>query len=184
MEMEASVDHESNTPTKDLKAFMSLSITTHEALVLSSAGGSPRVATVTVSPHAHHRSYNYPRSLNLDPFNHLAHVKELNIDGEVYCMYYALIPCMPINRTVLELLGLRDIPKGRLMYRGDVFFLKVKGPSDRAQVTTSTCMAAQTIGKRMVKHETVGVVSNPGSRRELSDNEFGKPQVAANGYLK
>jgi hypothetical protein len=45
-------------------------------------------------------------------------------------MYYALIPCMPINRTILELLGLPSAPKGRLMYRGDVFFLKVKRPSD------------------------------------------------------
>lgn len=109
---------------------MSLATTTHDALILPSAGTSPRIGSVTVSPHARHRSYLYPRSLDLHPFNHLGHVSELLIDGEVYVMYYALVPCMPVNRSVLQLLGLQSAPKSRLVYRGDVYILKVKGASD------------------------------------------------------
>ncbi|CAE6465320.1 unnamed protein product [Rhizoctonia solani] len=166
---------------------MPLTITTHEALVLSSAGGSPRVTTVTVSPHAHHRSYNYPRSLEISPFNHLTHVHELSVDGEVYCMYYALAPCMPINRTMLEIFGLRSVPNGRLMYRGDVFILKVKGPSEREicdrcydNVTLSVLPKLKSRLQyawqyKLLESELCDMkqlVSNPGSRRELGDLEF------------
>ncbi|KAH7338693.1 hypothetical protein B0J17DRAFT_753897 [Rhizoctonia solani] len=166
---------------------MSLTATTHEALVLSSAGGSPLIATVTISPHAHLWSYNYPRSLDLNPFNHLAHVKELSIDGELYCMFYALAPCMPINGTILEVLGLRSIPKRRLMYRGDVFFLKVKGPSERDicdRCYDDADMSVLPKLKSRLQHawqcklleselgDMKQLISNPGSRRELSDADF------------
>jgi hypothetical protein len=76
-----------------------------------------------------HRGYQHPRSLDLQPYNELVHVNELTIEDTQYCMYYALAPCLPVNRSVLNLLGLRSAPRGRLLYRGDVVFVKVGGPS-------------------------------------------------------
>ncbi|KAG9091117.1 hypothetical protein FRC07_011929, partial [Ceratobasidium sp. 392] len=107
----------------------SLPTTTHAALVLPSAGTSARISPVIVTPNVHHRGYSHPRSVDLQPCNHLIHVREMNVEGTVYCMYYALAPSLPANKSMLQILGLKSAPKDRLIYRGDVVFVKVGGPS-------------------------------------------------------
>ena len=44
-------------------------------------------------------------------------------------MYYALAPCLPVNKSVLGFLDLKNEPKDRLVYRGDIALVKVGGPS-------------------------------------------------------
>ncbi|CAE6467995.1 unnamed protein product, partial [Rhizoctonia solani] len=94
---------------------------------------------------------------------------------------------MPINRTMLEIFGLQSAPKGRLIYRGDVFILKVKGPSEREICDRCYDNATTTVlpklksrlqhswQNKLLESELCGMkqlVSNPGSCRELSDVEF------------
>ncbi|KAG9081618.1 hypothetical protein FRC06_005483, partial [Ceratobasidium sp. 370] len=107
----------------------SLPTTTHAALILPSAGTSARISPVIMSPNVRHRDYLHPRSIDLQPYNHLIHVRGLNIEGTQYLMHYALAPSLPVNKSVLHILGLPSAPKERLVYRGDVVFVKVVGPS-------------------------------------------------------
>ncbi|KAF8598382.1 hypothetical protein BDV93DRAFT_561429 [Ceratobasidium sp. AG-I] len=168
---------------------MSLLTTTRDALVLPSAGISPLIAQVTISPHVRHRAYPHPRSLDLHPHNYLAHVGELTIDGTVYCMYYALAPSLPVHKSMLRLLGLKDEPKGRLAYRGDITLVKVGGPSasdvcDRCYENVSISILPWVKAQlqklwevRLLESEFAKMkqlANNPGARRGMSDRYYGQ----------
>ncbi|KAG8695723.1 hypothetical protein FRC08_007592 [Ceratobasidium sp. 394] len=117
----------------------SLLSTTHAALILPSAGTSACISPVTISSDVRHRGYLHPRSVDLRPYNHLIHVRELNIEGTQYLMHYALAPSLPVNKSVLHILGLPNAPKERLVYRGDVVFVKVVGPSPHGAFVKDVC---------------------------------------------
>ncbi|KAG8690553.1 hypothetical protein FRC09_011939 [Ceratobasidium sp. 395] len=165
----------------------SLQTTTHAALVLSSAGTSARISPVTITPNAHHRGYSHPRSVDLQPHNDLVHVRELNIEGTVYCMYYALAPSLPVNKSILQILGLRSTPKERLVYRGDVVFVKVGGPSsddvcDRiyedASISVLPFITArlQKLWQQKILDSEFAMMRqqavNPGARRGMTDVDY------------